>query len=270
MEPRSSLSSPRAERLSFEEALCRPEFPALLARPRAAPAATETPMIRLRDLRKSFGSITAVDGVSLEIARGEAFGLLGPNGAGKTTTISMIVGLLAPDAGTVEVGGADPLRAGDAPAHRHLPAVGLALPGAHRPPEPRFLRAPAGTLGARPAHARRLGARLRRADRSRRRRGSTRTRAACSAGSTWPPAWSTTPRSCSATSRRWASIRSRATTSSSSIERLRDEGRTILYTTHYMEEAQRLCERVAIIDHGAVLALGSPDELIAEHGGAAR
>jgi ABC-2 type transport system ATP-binding protein len=53
------------------------------------------------------------------------------------------------------------------------------------------------------------------------------------------------------------------------IERLRDEGRTILYTTHYMEEAQRLCNRVAILDHGAVLALGSPDELIAAHGGTA-
>src|SRR5437870_2637537 len=72
-------------------------------------------MIVARQLRKSFGSLTAVDGVSFEVARGETFGLLGPNGAGKTTTINMLVGALRPDAGTVQVDGvADPTQ----PAHR--------------------------------------------------------------------------------------------------------------------------------------------------------
>src|SRR5438309_1575102 len=63
-------------------------------------------MLALRDLRKSYGPTTAVDGLSLEVHSGEVFGLLGPNGAGKTTTIHMAVGLVAPDSGSVVVGGA--------------------------------------------------------------------------------------------------------------------------------------------------------------------
>src|ERR1700679_252554 len=66
-------------------------------------------MIQVKDLRKSFGTITAVNGVSFEIARGETFGLLGPNGAGKSTTINLMTGLLRPDAGSVVIDGvADP------------------------------------------------------------------------------------------------------------------------------------------------------------------
>ena len=65
-------------------------------------------MIQVSGLKKSYGSHVAVNDVSFEIAKGEAFGLLGPNGAGKTTTISMMIGILAPDAGTVTVAGGDP------------------------------------------------------------------------------------------------------------------------------------------------------------------
>ena len=65
-------------------------------------------MIQVDGLHKSYGSLKAVDGVSFAIQGGETFGLLGPNGAGKTTTLSMLVGLLKPDAGTVQVDGADP------------------------------------------------------------------------------------------------------------------------------------------------------------------
>jgi ABC-2 type transport system ATP-binding protein len=65
-------------------------------------------MLKLTQLRKTFGSLVAVDDLSLDIQRGEVFGLLGPNGAGKTTTVNMAVGLLEPDAGTVDVDGAGP------------------------------------------------------------------------------------------------------------------------------------------------------------------
>ena len=236
-------------------------------RPRAAP---ETPIIRLRDLRKSFGPITAVDGVSLEIARGEAFGLLGPNGAGKTTTLSMIVG---PDRARRRHGRARrrrPAGARDAAAHRHLPAGGLALPRAHRPTEPRVLRrgsrgSRGATCAARVDWALDFAGLTDRADRP----GLAPTRAACSAGSTWRRGLVHDPEVLLCDEPTVGVDPQSRNHLYESIERLRDDGRTILYTTHYMEEAQRLCGRVAILDHGAVLALGTPDALIAAHGGVA-
>src|SRR5437762_2108973 len=74
----------------------------------AAPGAPT--VIRVSDLRKSFGPVRAVDGVSFEVGRGQIFGLLGPNGAGKTTTVEILEGLTRPDSGTVEVLGIDPVR----------------------------------------------------------------------------------------------------------------------------------------------------------------
>ena len=69
-----------------------------------------TPVIRVRDLRKTYGRTVAVDGVSFDVARGEIFGLIGPNGAGKTTTMECVEGLRAPDGGTIDVLGLDPVR----------------------------------------------------------------------------------------------------------------------------------------------------------------
>ena len=225
-------------------------------------------MIRLRGLRKSYGNITAVDGVSLEIARGEAFGLLGPNGAGKTTTLSMIVGLIAPDAGTVEVGGADPLL----PATRRR--IGICPQSVSLYPEltgrqnlsffARLQGLSGRDLRARVGWALDFAGLTDRADtRVSTYSGGMQRRLNLAAGMVHDPevllcdepTVGVDPQSRNHLYER--------------IERLRDEGRTILYTTHYMEEAQRLCNRVAILDHGAVLALGSPDELIAAHGGTA-
>ena len=81
-----------------------------------------TPVLQARDLRKQFGSLIAVDGVSFEVKEGQMLGLLGPNGAGKTTTVSMITGLLAPDSGQVLVAG-KPLKGDSDPAKRNIGVV---------------------------------------------------------------------------------------------------------------------------------------------------
>ena len=206
--------------------------------------------------------------MSLEIARGEAFGLLGPNGAGKTTTLSMIVGLIAPDGGSVEVGGADPLR----PATRRR--IGICPQAVSLYPEltgrqnltffARLQGLSGRDLRARVDWALDFSGLTDRADtRVSTYSGGMQRRLNLAAGMVHDPevllcdepTVGVDPQSRNHLYEQ--------------IERLRDEGRTILYTTHYMEEAQRLCNRVAILDHGAVLALGSPDELIAAHGGTA-
>ncbi len=226
-------------------------------------------MIEARDLRKSFGEIAAVDGVSFALARGETFGLLGPNGAGKTTTILLLVGALAPDGGDVVVdGSADPTR----PAVRR--AIGVA-------PQALSLYAELtgeenleffGRLYGLEGHALRdrvarglalAGLESRRGDRVSTYSGGMQRRLnlACALVHDPPlllldePTVGVDPQS-----------RSHIF---DSIEALRKEGRTILYTTHYMEEAQRLCDRVAIMDHGRVLALDTVERLIERHGGPA-
>jgi ABC-2 type transport system ATP-binding protein len=229
---------------------------------------TAEPLIRLDRLRKAFGPVTAVDGVSLEIARGEAFGLLGPNGAGKTTTISMIVGLVRPDAGRVEVAGADPLL----PATRRR--IGICPQSVSLYPEltGRQNLAFFARLQGLSGHQLRervdwaldfAGLTDRAGGRVGTYSGGMQRRLNLAAGLVHDPeillcdepTVGVDPQS--------------RNHLYESIERLRDDGRTILYTTHYMEEAQRLCGRVAILDHGRVLAMSSPRELIAAHGGAA-
>ena len=232
------------------------------------PRGEREPLIRLNGLRKSFGSIVAVDGVSLEIARGEAFGLLGPNGAGKTTTLSMIVGLLAPDAGSVVIGGADPM----VPSTRRR--IGICPQAVSLYPELTGRQNLAFFARLQGLSGRDLRARVDWAlafagltDRANglvsTYSGGMQRRLNLAAGIVHDPeiilcdepTVGVDPQS--------------RNHLYESIERLRDDGRTLLFTTHYMEEAQRLCGRVAILDLGRVLALGSPDQLIAAHGGAA-
>jgi ABC-2 type transport system ATP-binding protein len=223
--------------------------------------------IEVQNLRKSFGATVAVDGISFGIARGEAFGLLGPNGAGKTTTIGMIVGSLRPDAGTVTVDGErDPtresvrLRIGTAPQS-------IALYGDLTAEENlRFFGSLYGLAGARLAE--RVGWALefsglgpRRRDRASAFSGGMQRRLNLVAGLLHDPpvilldepTVGVDPQS-----------RNRIF---ENIEALKRQGRTVLYTTHYMEEAQRLCDRVAILDRGRILAVDSVDGLIERHGG---
>lgn len=226
-------------------------------------------MIQAQGLVKRFGDVTAVDGVSLDVARGEAFGLLGPNGAGKTTTIGMLVGALTPDAGRVVVAGLeDPTRPevkrriGVAPQELALYDV---LTGEENLS---FFGRLYGLRGARLAE--RVAWGLEFAGLTERRRGAVSTYSggmkrrlnlACALVHEPDvlfldePTVGVDPQSRNHIFER--------------IESLGTSGCTLIYTTHYMEEAQRLCDRVAIIDRGTILAVDTVERLIATHGGEA-
>jgi ABC-2 type transport system ATP-binding protein len=224
-------------------------------------------MIRARDLRKSYANIQAVDGVGLALEAGETFGLLGPNGAGKTTTIHMLIGALRPDHGEVTINGAtDPTRAdvrrqlGVAPQIESLyedlsAAENLAFFGRLYGLVGRCLQERVNwCLGL-------AGLADRARDRVKTYSGGMKRRLnlACALVHDPPvllfdePTAGVDPQS-----RNYLL---------DTIEGFARAGRTILYTTHYMEEAERLCDRVAIMDQGKILALDTVDELLRQHGG---
>jgi ABC-2 type transport system ATP-binding protein len=224
-------------------------------------------MLRLTNVRKSFGDIVAVDGLSLELAKGEVFGLLGPNGAGKSTTIAMAVGLLPPDAGTVELDdGRSPLQ----PATRMRIGVApqqIALYDELSADENlsffgKLYGLDGKALNDRVSEMLTLtGLAERRRDRVKGFSGGMKRRLNLGAAVLHrpplvlldEPTAGVDPQSRNAIFEM--------------IHTLTGDGATILYTTHYMEEAQKLCDRVGIIDHGKLLALGTVDELIGSHGG---
>ena len=224
-------------------------------------------MICARDLRKSYANVQAVDGVSLELGAGETFGLLGPNGAGKTTTIHMLIGVIRPDSGEVSIQGVpDPTRAevrrqlGVAPQIESLydelsAAENLAFFGRlYGLGGVRLKERVTWCLGL-------AGLSDRATDRVKTFSGGMKRRLnlACALVHDPPvllfdePTAGVDPQS-----------RNHLL---DTIEGFARAGRTILYTTHYMEEAERLCDRVAIMDQGKVLALDTVDELLRQHGG---
>ncbi|MGE5175386.1 MAG: ABC transporter ATP-binding protein [Hyphomicrobiales bacterium] len=223
--------------------------------------------IRVRDLVKRYGDLVAVDGVSFDVEPGETFGLLGPNGAGKSTTIGMIVGSLRPDSGTVTVDGeTDPTR----PAIRRKIGVtpqSIALYADLTAEENlAFFGSLYGLSGER--LARRVEWALAFAGLADRRRdrvsgysgGMQRRLNLVSCLLHDPPVILLDEPTVGVDPQSRNLL-------FESIEALKREGRTILYTTHYMEEAERLCDRVAILDHGKVLALDTVDALLRRHGG---
>jgi linearmycin/streptolysin S transport system ATP-binding protein len=218
-------------------------------------------------LRKTYGARVAVDDVGFTIARGETYGLLGPNGAGKTTTISMVCGLLTRDRGDITVAG----RAMGPNATHAKAAIGLvpqdvALYDDLTAEENlRFFGRLQGLEGA--ALATRVAAVLelvgladRAGDRISDYSGGMKRRANIAAGLLHQPQLlvldeptvGVDPQSRNAIL--------------SSVEALGDEGLSVLYTTHYMEEAERLCDRVGIIDEGRLVAEGTRRELVAQLG----
>ena len=224
-------------------------------------------MLRLRDLRKSFGATVAVDGLSLEIGRGEVFGLLGPNGAGKTTTISMSVGLLSPDSGSIELQGFGSPTTIGARARIGVAPQALALYDALSGEENlRFFGRLHGLSG--PALTERvrtvldavgLGPRGR--DRVSAYSGGMQRRLNLAVAMLHEP-------DLLLLDEPTAGVDPHSRSSILEMVRgLKEQGRTVVYTTHYMEEAQRLCDRVAIVDHGKLLALDTVDNLIKAHGG---
>ncbi len=216
-----------------------------------------------RDLRKSFGERTAVDGVSFHIARGETYGLLGPNGAGKTTSISMICGLLERDGGEVMVAG----RPVDISAVEAKAAIGyvpqdLAIyPDLSARENLRFFgalqRLSGSALKERAEAVLELTGLTERADdRTDDYSGGMKRRLNIGIGLLHEPQLlvldeptvGVDPQSRNAILE--------------AVDDLRAEGMSILYTTHYMEEAERLCDRIAIIDEGNILAEGTRRELV--------
>jgi ABC-2 type transport system ATP-binding protein len=232
-----------------------------------APMAGE-PVLVCRDLRKRYGERTAVDGVGFEIAAGETYGLLGPNGAGKTTSISMICGLLRRDGGEVLVAGRPvDIGATDAKAAIGYVPQDLAIyPDLTARENLRFF----GRLQR--LRGRELDRRVdeilavtdlteRAGDRTESFSGGMKRRLNIGIGLLHhprllvldEPTVGVDPQSRNAIL--------------SSVAALEQEGMAILYTTHYMEEAERLCDRIGIIDEGKIRAEGTRRELVALVGG---
>jgi ABC-2 type transport system ATP-binding protein len=221
-------------------------------------------IIDIHDLRVRYGSHVVLDGLSLAIRRGEVFGLLGPNGAGKTSTLATIQGLVRPDAGSVRVDGIDVER--DPLAVKRLLGVQLqktALFPMLKVKETvelfaalynRNLAEPEVT-----ALLDRFGLAQKATARPGQLSGGQQQRLALALAVVNDPRIvlldePTTALDPQARRGIWGAI-----------ERLRAEQRTVLLTTHSMEEAQELCDRVGIIDDGRLVALGTPRELIERH-----
>lgn len=217
------------------------------------------PAVVVTGLRKEYGTVKAVDGVSLTVERGEVFALLGPNGAGKTTTVEILEGHRRRDGGEVSVLGFDPATGGRAYRER----IGIVLQEAGfeeefavvelvrlyagfypRPRDPEEVIEQVGLKDKRDARVRTLS-------------GGQRRRLDLALGLVGAPELlfldePTTGFDPSARHHAWELI-----------DGLRSSGTTILLTTHYMDEAQHLADRVAVLRAGRLVAVGAPDTLIA-------
>jgi len=224
-------------------------------------------MIKAENLKKSYGSTVAVDGVSFEVQKGQTLGLLGPNGAGKTTTIQMLCGLLKPDAGKITLDGkTDP---GQVEVRMSLGVVPQALALYEELSAMENLRFFGKIYGLSGHNLKErvnncldiAGLAKRSKERVSKYSGGMKRRLnmVCSLLHDPPillldePTVGVDPQS--------------RNLIFDTIENMSKQGRTIIYTTHYMEEAQRLCDKVAIIDHGKILEMDSVENLIAKHGG---
>lgn len=224
-------------------------------------------MIRLTNLRKSFGPLVAVDDLSLSVERGEVFGLLGPNGAGKSTTISMAVGLLHPDSGDVSINDAGPPASPQVRRHIGVAPQALALYDELTADENlnffgRLYAMPRSELRARVNTVLDMvGLTPRRSDRVGGYSGGMKRRLNLAAAILHdPPVLLLDEPTAGVDPQSRNNILDLVRTLAAS-------GKTIVYTTHYMEEASKLCSRVGIIDRGKLLALGSVAELVSQHGG---
>ena len=214
--------------------------------------------ISVRDLRKSYASIVAVDGISFEVRRDEVFGLLGPNGAGKTTTVEILEGLRQADSGEATVAGIDVKRN----PNKVKELIGVQLQASafmdnlnlvelldmfaafyHRKVDARGLLKKVDLEEKAKAYVKQLSG------------GQKQRFSIATALVNEPevlfldePSTGLDPQ---ARRNLWELV-----------EMLRGEGRSIVLTTHYMEEAESLCDRVAIMDHGKILRLDTPDNLV--------
>lgn len=215
-------------------------------------------VLAVQGLTKRYGPLTAVDGISFTVARGETFGMLGPNGAGKTTTLEMIEGLREPDAGAISFMGMDALRRRRAMQER----VGVQLQAQALWPELTVeetlrvfqslfrKRVPVEELLERFSLTEKRNARVKGLSGGQRQRLSVATALVNDPDLVFldEPTTGLDPQA-----RRsfWDLIR-----------QMKRDGKTVVITTHYMDEAEELCDRVAIMDHGRIIALDTPRRLV--------
>jgi ABC-2 type transport system ATP-binding protein len=216
------------------------------------------PALRVKGLRKAYADVVAVDGLDLEVRAGECFGLLGPNGAGKTTTIEICEGLLSADSGDVEVLG----RRWESDARDLRELLGIQLQDTQLS-DKLTVDETLTLFQSFYRDAREVGEVVDQVELGEKRHsrvgglsGGQKQRLAVACALVGNPQLlfldePTTGLDPQSRRQLW-----------DLISQFQSEGRTIVLTTHYMEEAERLCDRVAIVDHGRVIAQGSPQELI--------
>src|SRR5450631_2026306 len=226
-------------------------------------ASNNKPPLLIRGLRKAFADVQAVDGLDLEVVRGECFGLLGPNGAGKTTTIEICEGLTVPDEGTVELLGLN----WSSGANELRQRIGIQLQETQFP-DKLTVEETLQLFRSFYRHGIPVEQSIRTAQLEEKRNsrvgglsGGQKQRLAMACALVGDPELlfldePTTGLDPQARRHLW-----------DLVDQLKQAGRTIILTTHYMEEAERLCDRVAIMDHGRIIALGTPAQLIASVGG---
>jgi len=222
---------------------------------------SDAAVISVSDLHKSYGDLHAVDGISFEVGRGEIFGLLGPNGAGKTTTVEILEGLNRADTGTVNVLGFDPGRDPDKLKER----IGVQLQTAALYPNLTVTEL-IDVFRSFYRHARptselinEFGLEERKTGLTKELSGGQRQRLSVALAMVNDPELifldePTTGLDPQARRSLWDRVGA-----------LKNEGRTVVMTTHYMEEAEQLCDRVAIMDHGHILESGTVGEVISSH-----
>ena len=224
----------------------------------AAASLVRAPIIVVSDLRKRYGDLVAVDGVSFEVAEGEVFGILGPNGAGKTTTLEMIEGMRPIDDGVAVIDGVDVRRDPREVKRR----IGIQLQASAFFDELTLVELLDlfGRLYGREVEPMELLAEVELTDKARSQvrtlSGGQKQRFSIASALVNQPRVlfldePTTGLDPQARRHLWALVRT-----------LRERGHTVVLTTHYMEEAEELCDRVAIMDGGRIIALDTPQALI--------
>jgi ABC-2 type transport system ATP-binding protein len=218
-------------------------------------------VVRVADIRKAYGRAVAVDGVSFEVHQGEIFGLIGPNGAGKTTTMECVEGLRRPDRGSISVLGLDPIRDAYALQNR----IGVQLQEAQLQKRIKVDEAVRlwASLYPRSIDGDRLLEQLGLGEKRNAwfmtLSGGQKQRLFIALALINDPELVfldelTTGLDPQARRAIWELVRG-----------IRSRGKTVFLTTHLMEEAERLCDRVAILDHGRIVDIGTPAELIRRH-----
>ena len=220
-------------------------------------SASSAAALTVRGLRKAYSDVVAVDGLDLQVQAGECFGLLGPNGAGKTTTIEICEGLLAADSGSVEILG----RRWESDSRDLRELLGIQLQDTQLS-EKLTVEETLTLFQSLYRDARDIGEVIDQVELGEKRSsrvgglsGGQKQRLAVACALVGNPQLlfldePTTGLDPQSRRQLW-----------DLIAKFQSEGRTIVLTTHYMEEAERLCDRVAIVDHGKVIAEGSPREL---------